>query len=378
MRRIIFATILIFALFGITLSQDNKPATKRHLPKTGIKYSNPFFAFKVIIPPGWMVGTPATKNTHFSFYGPKVGSEQPRIDLLVTKDKQPLTEFITTFKAAFKKAYPDIEFKTDGALTMTTPKAKETYQFTATFTADGNAMKNIYTFLSNDERKYVLSFNAKETIFDSLSTAVDTSMRSLRIMKEPSLTDDQRKEFSRHYNVGVSAAQNGKFDDALKEYLEAEKIFPDYDELHMRLGMAYSLKGDLPNAQKEFERAALLDPDDYDYHFNLGTTLTKNNKYDEALKSLSRAAELDPEQEQTYTNMGVIYLLKQNNPEKAIEVLTKAVKCDPESTLAHYNLGLAYEGTGKTKEAEREFKDTLKLDTAHKGAKDGLERIKKK
>ena len=76
--------------------------------------------------------------------------------------------------------------------------------------------------------------------------------------------------------------------------------------------------------------------------------------------------------------MGVIYLLKQNNPEKAIEVLTKAVKCDPESTLAHYNLGLAYEGTGKTKEAEREFKETLKLDTAHKGAKDGLERIKKK
>ena len=61
----------------------------------------------------------------------------------------------------------------------------------------------------------------------------------------------------------------GRFEEAIKEYQTAIKLKPDYAKAYNNLGTAYYDRGRLDEAIKEYQTAIKLQPDYADAHRNL-------------------------------------------------------------------------------------------------------------
>ena len=65
-----------------------------------------------------------------------------------------------------------------------------------------------------------------------------------------------------NYNMGVALAEKGDLDAAIREYLEAVRISPDFTEAHTNLGIALGKKGNLDAAIKELREALRISPNE--------------------------------------------------------------------------------------------------------------------
>ena len=67
-------------------------------------------------------------------------------------------------------------------------------------------------------------------------------------------------------NVGTAYLGSGRSNDALKEFLEAEKLSPRDPKVHYFMGISYLEKGLKENAIDEFKKALSLQPDYSEAH----------------------------------------------------------------------------------------------------------------
>jgi tetratricopeptide (TPR) repeat protein len=63
-----------------------------------------------------------------------------------------------------------------------------------------------------------------------------------------------------NYNLGTALDKKGRTDDAIKHYLEALRISPDYAEGHNNLGIDLARKGNFDMAVKHFQKALQINP----------------------------------------------------------------------------------------------------------------------
>jgi Tfp pilus assembly protein PilF len=342
-------------------------------PKLDAAYAHPFYAFKIHLPPKWARG-PNHGKAHLSFYGPRDGAFIPRIDMFVERDSTTLADLAAKYRNAFAKAYPEATFDREEA---TAVRDREGYQFAVSFMDDPVEMKSLWTFTATDDRKYILSFNCSKALYDRHEPPVNAAMKSLRLFPEPASSTEEKQKFLDHYNKGYEYHRSGKTEAAITSFQEAAKLLPGFADIHGVLAMLYKLKGRFTDAEKSYRKSIELDPGDFDSQFSLGALLLQQNKADEALAFLTRAAELEPDREVAQTNLAVAWLAK-DQPEKAKPCLEKAIALDPESVAAHYNFGMCLEKLSDPKGAERQYKDALQIDPAHKGAKEGLARLRSK
>ncbi|MDO8125732.1 MAG: SUMF1/EgtB/PvdO family nonheme iron enzyme [Candidatus Brocadiales bacterium] len=68
-----------------------------------------------------------------------------------------------------------------------------------------------------------------------------------------------------HYKEGNKLSEQGDYDKALEEYLEAEKLRPDFPELQHNMGWAYGKLGNLEEAVKHLRKYITINPDAEDY-----------------------------------------------------------------------------------------------------------------
>ena len=64
-----------------------------------------------------------------------------------------------------------------------------------------------------------------------------------------------------HCNLGVIYGQQGRTDEAIREYQAALRINPDYDEAHYNLGVIYRQQGRIDEAIREYQAALRINPD---------------------------------------------------------------------------------------------------------------------
>lgn len=145
-----------------------------------------------------------------------------------------------------------------------------------------------------------------------------------------------------HNNLGNVYADQGRLDEAIKEYLTALKIKPYYASVHNNLGTAYYEKGNVDMAIKEYMMALKIKPDYADAHNNLGAAYYEQGKIDEAIKE---------------------YLA--------------SLKVRSDFAPAHYNLGRAYRKKGLEYNARKEFEMVLKLKPDFAPAKKAIESLDK-
>jgi tetratricopeptide (TPR) repeat protein len=118
---------------------------------------------------------------------------------------------------------------------------------------------------------------------------------------------------------GIAYHQLLQLDQALKEYQQAVKLKPDYEEALNNIGTIYYAKKSYRRATGWFSRALALAPDDPKsaaVYVNLGSSWFSRKNYQRAQVAFQTALKLDPDVFEHHGNFGVM-MQERNIEERA-------------------------------------------------------------
>jgi tetratricopeptide (TPR) repeat protein len=156
-----------------------------------------------------------------------------------------------------------------------------------------------------------------------------------------------------------ASEQQGKWDQAEKDYRKILEQNPRYPGIHFRLARLILSKPNPPSdfaeqAKKELQLELEIDPANAGAEYVLGELARQAQDLPGAAQHFSKAAELDPTFADAYLGLGMTLLAEKKYPE-AVAPLEKAVKLQPANPGGHYSLATAYARTGRREDADREF-----------------------
>jgi tetratricopeptide (TPR) repeat protein len=156
-----------------------------------------------------------------------------------------------------------------------------------------------------------------------------------------------------------ASEQQGKWDQAEKDYRKILEQNPRYPGIHFRLARLILSRPSPPpdfaeQAKKELQQELEIDPANAGAEYVLGELARQAQDLPEAVKHFSKATELDPNFSDAYLGLGMTLLAEKKFPE-AVAPLEKAVKLQPANPAGHYSLATAYARTGRREDADREF-----------------------
>jgi hypothetical protein len=231
-----------------------------------------------------------------------------------------------------------------------------------------------------------------------------------------------------HYAIGDVLRDQRDPDGALEAYDDALAVRPEYAEAWRAKGKAYAEKGDLNGEIKAYEEAVKLRANYAEAWTELGRARSDRGTFDGAIEACKRALEIDPALPEAHLNLGiafcgrkeldrgleqfheVIRLLSDRVPddakarsdyqrhdaltlalaynslgctladkkelEPALAAYRESIRIDSEVAPAHYNLAWHLFGSGKDDaEAEKEFKEAIRLEPGMPEAQCGLGRL---
>ncbi len=156
-----------------------------------------------------------------------------------------------------------------------------------------------------------------------------------------------------------ASEQQGKWDQAEKDYRKILEQNPRYPGIHFRLArLILSKPSPAPDfaeqAKKELQQELEIDPGNAGAEYVMGELARQAQDLPEAVKHLSKATELDPNFGDAYLGLGMALLAQKKYPD-AVAPLEKAVKLQPANPAGHYSLATAYARTGRREDADKEF-----------------------
>jgi len=163
-----------------------------------------------------------------------------------------------------------------------------------------------------------------------------------------------------HYNLGVAYAEKKQFEDAVKEYLMAIQIDPNYYLAHNNLGFIYDKQSKLEDAVKHYAIAIKIKPDFAEAHNGFGLAYEKQSRFEEAVKEFSEAIGIKPDYHEAHYNLGNVYA-KQGRTGEAVKEYLEAVRIKPDYTKAYNNLGVVYSKDGRFDEAIEAFRNASRF-----------------
>lgn len=172
-------------------------------------------------------------------------------------------------------------------------------------------------------------------------------------------------------DLGLALQEQGRLDEAIRQYRRAIELNPRHAASHSNLGTALAQREELDEAIAEFREAVRLHPNDLT-HRNLGRALLEKGGPAAAIEHLRRAAELQPDDVAAHIELGNL-LIDQGRFEEAIGQFREAVRVDGHSIDAINNLGVALGSIGRLEEAIEQFEAALRLDPGSEDARRNLE-----
>ncbi|HQE83318.1 MAG TPA: tetratricopeptide repeat protein [Candidatus Hydrogenedentes bacterium] len=165
-----------------------------------------------------------------------------------------------------------------------------------------------------------------------------------------------------HYLMGDIHYRNGRFEEAIDEFVQAYKCAPDEPFLAKQIIRGYLMVHDLENARGYAENLVAEYPDDPGAWFILGRICRQQELYDEASNAFNKALSL--------TSFNVfIYdeLLKaeeeSNDLVSVVDIYLKLVQMHPDSAMLLERLGLSLARIGQNDEAKACLQKALELDS---------------
>ena len=167
-----------------------------------------------------------------------------------------------------------------------------------------------------------------------------------------------------HLNIGIAYLGSERTNDALKEFLQAEKLAPRDPKVYYYMGITYQRKGLNDNAINEFKRALSLRSDYSEAHNNLGAIYLEMGLWDKAIESFKNALSniLYETPDKALFNMGMAYHGKKDY-QKALDTYQNAKNRRP-TTVPHplidLHMGITCYAQGNFEKAVHYFKASLK------------------
>jgi tetratricopeptide (TPR) repeat protein len=167
-----------------------------------------------------------------------------------------------------------------------------------------------------------------------------------------------------HVNLGVAFEQEGKPDEALREYQEAAKLAPTRYQIHNNLGNLLDNLGQLDAARAEYREAIRLNPKVPFLHDSLGIVLVELGNFGVAMNEFTNALQLDPAYPWPHFQMAKA-LLKQGRDAEAIDQFRAALRLDPENfqILAYIAHVLAAEENSRVRDGKTALVLAIKANT---------------
>ncbi|THB78813.1 MAG: tetratricopeptide repeat protein [Desulfobacteraceae bacterium] len=143
--------------------------------------------------------------------------------------------------------------------------------------------------------------------------------------------------------LGESYYLAGRYAEALRKLLDAEKIIPNDPFLQNSLGLVYMVNERYSTAETYFTKALSIKPDYIVAKNHLGVTLIKQEKWDAAISLYEEMSQnlLYASQENTYANLGWAYRGKKEYS-KAKQSFEKALEIRPCFPVASHGLATVY------------------------------------
>jgi len=162
-----------------------------------------------------------------------------------------------------------------------------------------------------------------------------------------------------HVCLGLVFNGTGRYDDAVRQYQQAEELDPTDDRAYTGLANAYEELGKLKEAEETYKRAIAVRPNHATTYNQMGSFYFDQNRFADAEAMFLEVIALAPGASNGYGNLGSVYL-SENLYAQAVPMLERSVAIQPtEITLS--NLATAYFALRKFPEAAHTYEEAVKL-----------------
>lgn len=151
-----------------------------------------------------------------------------------------------------------------------------------------------------------------------------------------------------------------KFDEAIVELREAQRLDSTYARARSDLGMILGAQGKLPEAIAAYREALGLDPDSTDAHNGLAVVLANSGKMEEAVGEFREIVRVDPDSTIGYYNLAYALAELERDVESAA-ALREVIRINPNHYNARFNLGELFRLEGKYDDSATQFREYLRL-----------------
>jgi len=169
-------------------------------------------------------------------------------------------------------------------------------------------------------------------------------------------------------------AARGEFERAIDSYREGLKYNSGDAEMRSGLGLMLLQLNRVDEGITELEQSVKIKADSAAY-CNLGLAWAQKGRLNRAMECYAKSIQLNPDNANTRYNLGNAYFV-QNMPEKAIAEYRAVIRAMPDFVRAYDMLAIVLIQTGKIEEATATYEQALKIDSADKNARVGLEKIR--
>ncbi len=163
-----------------------------------------------------------------------------------------------------------------------------------------------------------------------------------------------------HHTLGEIYKAQGRLDESLSSFKEAERLDPKYSDAYAGEGIVHMLKGNYADASTAFKQAISLNTGNSTAHYGLGRTYYKQGLYDDALKELNTSLYQHRNSAPVRLTRGEIYSA-QGNTVAAVSEFREAISIKPEIPEAYMGIAEIRENRGDLEHAIAELKSGVEL-----------------
>lgn len=139
----------------------------------------------------------------------------------------------------------------------------------------------------------------------------DQRRSTQKMISAASFEQDVPKAAKKPYEQGLKKLKDGKTEEAVAQFQEALKIYPEYVAALGKLGEAQAGQQKFAEAEAAFQRALELSPKYPPTHVSYGMLLVGQKRYPEAIEHLETANKLDEAFPMAHLYLGIALMEKQ-------------------------------------------------------------------
>ncbi|HSW55748.1 MAG TPA: tetratricopeptide repeat protein [Ignavibacteriaceae bacterium] len=147
---------------------------------------------------------------------------------------------------------------------------------------------------------------------DSLYSQAELGLKTINDISKKKIM----QETGIHIFKGVYYDEQGKFEQAISEYIKAIEMNPNYEVAYNNRGMSYYNQGEYERAISDYTKAIGLNPKYADAYNNRGIVYYEQGQNNLAISDYSMAIELNALYAKAYHNRGLLYIVVLKDNEK--------------------------------------------------------------